>query len=433
MIDKDTLDAVLPLPEIEERRDELVAELKEEGFVITNFHSGGIFYTLLMIVLRIEREFKMFLRAFLNNAFVTHASGAWLDLKATDYSKKRKKAQKARGLVTVSRTDAEGDAVKIEKGHVFKTKKDINGEELRFFVLEATVLQQGARAVDVLVEAEMEGSRYNVPEGQITRSLTFLNGIDEITNGADWITREGSDTEDDESARTRTLRSWSELAQRAIEDAFINTAEGVPGVLFAQADCQHPRGQGTVDVIVTGTAGEATEGLLDAVREAVDKIAGPYDNILVKSSVVVPQDIEVAVTTSDVSDAEEIKGKVLAACSADERRPLTDLVYVEDAEIVRYDIDLTYYIHQNASRSGASIAAAVERAVEEYIVWQSAKLGRDINPSRLIAMLMETGIKRVDIIEPAFTSLQDGSDKTVPQLARLAGPPEIINGGYEDE
>lgn len=108
MIDKDTLDAVLPLPEIEERRDELVTELKEEGFVITNFHSGGIFYTLLMIVLRIEREFKMFLRAFLNNAFVTHASGAWLDLKATDYSKKRKKAQKAQGLVTVSRTDAEG-------------------------------------------------------------------------------------------------------------------------------------------------------------------------------------------------------------------------------------------------------------------------------------------------------------------------------------
>ena len=183
MIDKDTLDAVLPLPEIEERRDELVTELKEEGFVITNFHSGGIFYTLLMIVLRIEREFKQFLRNFLNNAFVTHASGAWLDLKAADYSKKRKKAQKAQGLVTVSRTDAEGDAVKIEKGHVFKTKKDINGEELRFFVLEATVLQQGAWAVDVLVEAEMEGSQYNVPEGQITRSLTFLNGIDEISNG----------------------------------------------------------------------------------------------------------------------------------------------------------------------------------------------------------------------------------------------------------
>lgn len=310
MIDKETLDAVLPVPEIEERRDELVAELKEAGFVVTNFHSGGVFYTLLMIVLRIEREFKMFLRAFLNNAFVTHASGAWLDLKAADYSKKRKKAQKAQGLVTVSRTDTEGDAIKIEKGHVFKTKKDINGEELRFFVLETTVLQQGAQAVDVLVEAEMEGSRYNVPEGQITRSLTFLNGVDEITNAEDWITREGSDTEDDDGLKTRTLRSWAELAARPIEDTFINAAESVPGVLFAQADCQHPRGQGTVDVIVTGTAGEATEGLLDAVREAVDKIAGPYDNILVKSSVVVPQDIEVVVTTDDVSDDDEVEGKV---------------------------------------------------------------------------------------------------------------------------
>ena len=348
MIDKDTLDAVLPLPEIEERRDELVTELKEEGFVITNFHSGGIFYTLLMIVLRIEREFKMFLRAFLNNAFVTHASGAWLDLKATDYSKKRKKAQKAQGLVTVSRTDAEGDAVKIEKGHVFKTKKDINGEELRFFVLEATVLQQGAREVDVLVEAEMEGSRYNVPAGQITRSLTFLNGIDEITNGADWITREGSDTEDDDGLKTRTLRSWSELAARPIEDTFINAAESVPGVLFAQADCQHPRGQGTVDVIVTGTAGEATEGLLDAVREAVDKIAGPYDNILVKSSVVVPQDIEVVVATDDVSDDAEIKGKVASV--------LTELLAVRKG---RKFYELTLSDINHAIRSSYTAATNV--------------------------------------------------------------------------
>lgn len=362
MIDKDTLDAVLPLPDIEERRDELVTELKNEGFVITNFHSGGVFYTLLMIVLRIEMEFKIFLRAFLNNAFVTHASGVWLDLKAADYSKKRKKAQKTQGIVTVSRTDAEADAVKIEKGHVFKTKKDINGEELRFFVLEATVLQQGARAVDVIVEAEMEGSRYNVPEGQITRSLTFLNGVDEIANGPDWITREGSDTEDDDGLKTRALRSWSELAARPIEDTFINAAEGVPGVLFAQADCQHPRGQGTVDVIVTGTAGEATEGLLDAVRVAVDKIAGPYDNILVKSSVVVPQDIKVTVTTDDVSDDKEIEGKVASI--------LTDLLAVRKG---RKFYELTLSDINHAIREGYTASTNVEIATPA----QDVKLDKD--------------------------------------------------------
>lgn len=362
MIDKETLDAVLPVSDIEERRDELTAELKEEGFVITNFHSGGVFYTLLMIVLRIEREFKLFLRNFLNNAFVTHASGAWLDLKAADYSKKRKKAQKTQGLVTLSRTDSEAEAVKIGRGHVFKTKKDINGEELRFFTLEAAVLQQGARSVDVLVEAEVEGSRYNVPEAQITRSLTFLNGIDEITNGPDWITREGSDTEDDDGLKTRTLRSWSELAARPIEDTFINAAEAVPGVLFAQADCQHPRGQGTVDVIVTGTAGDATEGLLEAVREAVDKIAGAYDNILVKSSVTVAQDIEVIVTTSDVTDAEEIKARVAAI--------LTELLAVRKGrkfyELTRSDIN-------HAIRSGYSASTNAEVVTPA----QDVKLDKD--------------------------------------------------------
>ena len=277
MIDKAILDEVLPVPELETLKEEKIAELKEEGFAITNFHSGGVFYTLLLIVLRIKIEFTELLRAILNNMTLTHSTGAWLDIKAADYGKKRKKAQKTQGLVTLSRTNDQGEAVKIEKGHIFKTQKDINGEELRFFAIEAAVLQKGSRSVDVLVEAEKEGSRYNVPEGQITRSLTFLNGIDGISNGEDWIVREGSDTEDDEGLRTRALRSWSELAARSIEDTFINAAEAVQGVLFAQADCDHPRGQGTVDVIVTGTAGEATEGLLDEVREAVDKIAGPYE------------------------------------------------------------------------------------------------------------------------------------------------------------
>lgn len=304
MIDKEILDEVLSVPELEELKEQKIEELQEEGFVVTNFHSGGIFYTLLMVVLRIRIECAELFRSILNNMFVSHASGTWLDLKLADYGKKRKKAQKAQGYVTVKRS-GEGDAIKIPKGHVFKTETDINGEELRFFVTENTVLQKGASSVDVIVEAEKEGSRYNVPPGQISKTLVYLGELDSISNGEDWIIREGSDTEDDESFRGRGLRSWAELSQRAIEDSFINAAEGVAGVLFAQADCTHPRGQGTVDVIVTGTAGEATEGLLKEVRAAVDKIAGPYDNILVKSSQNIEQDIAVTVTISDAALTDE--------------------------------------------------------------------------------------------------------------------------------
>ena len=130
---------------------------------------------------------------------------------------------------------------------------------------------------------------------------------------------------------------------------------------------------------------------------------------------------------------EEIKAKVLAACNDDKRRPLTDYVSVEDPESVDYRIRFTYYIQEGGTESAKALEAAVREKVEQYVTWQCAKLGRDINPSRLISMLMETGIKRVDLIEPAFVSLKDGSGTAAPQLARLDGTPEIINGGYEDE
>lgn len=353
MIEKDILDAVLPVPELEELKDEAVAELKEEGFVITNFHSGGIFYTMLMIALRIKIELLLLAQKILNNMFVTHASGVWLDLKMADYSKKRKKAQKAQGLVTVSRNEKDGEAIKIPKGHVFKTALDINGDELRYFTIRAATLQRGAASVDVPVEAEVEGTKYNVPQDQITRTLTYLGDVT-IGNAADWITQEGSDTEDDESARARTLRAWSELAQRAIEDTFINAAESVVGVLFAQADCDHPRGQGTVDVIVTGTAGEATEGLLEKVRAAVEKISGPYDNILVKSSITVKQDIEVVVTTTDVSEDGDIELRIQTI--------LTELLAVrKDRKL--YELrksDINYALRNNYS--AATNAEIVEPA-----------------------------------------------------------------------
>jgi len=361
MIDKEILNTVLPVPDLMDLKDEKIAELKEDGFVITNFHSGGVFYTILMIVLRIKIELIQLARTILNNMFVSHASGVWLDLKMADYSKKRKKAQKTQGVITVSRLDAEGEAVKIQKGHVFKTVRDINGDELRFFSSSAIVLQKGAISVDVPVEAEMEGIRYNVPAGQITRSLTYLGNIS-ITNNNDWITQEGSDMEDDESARTRTLRSWAELAQRATEDSFINAAESVPGVLFAQADCSHPRGQGTVDVIVTGTAGEATEGLLEAVRVEVEKIAGPYDNLLVKSSVTVPQDIAITVTTADTSADEEISLYITTI--------LTELLTVRKGRKL-YELNLSDINH--AIRSRYSSATNVTITVPE----QDIKLEKD--------------------------------------------------------
>lgn len=129
---------------------------------------------------------------------------------------------------------------------------------------------------------------------------------------------------------------------------------------------------------------------------------------------------------------EEIKRAVLTECSADKVRPLTDLVLVEDAQTVPYDIAFTYYLQTGGAKSAAETSAAVNAAVEKYAAWQCAKLGRDINPDKLREYLCQTGIKRIELTAPAFTVLQDGGDRTVPQVAKL-GTVTVTNGGYEDE
>lgn len=129
---------------------------------------------------------------------------------------------------------------------------------------------------------------------------------------------------------------------------------------------------------------------------------------------------------------EEIKNKVLDACGADEHRPMTDWVKVEDAEVVPYNISFTYYLQNGHSGSAEEITAAVNEAVEQYRVWQRTKMGRDINPDKLREYLYKAGIKRVEMKAPTFTVLRDGKDGSVPQVAK-EGTITVTSGGYEDE
>ncbi|MDR2360503.1 MAG: baseplate J/gp47 family protein [Oscillospiraceae bacterium] len=127
----------------------------------------------------------------------------------------------------------------------------------------------------------------------------------------------------------------------------------------------------------------------------------------------------------------EVKLAIYEACSAKTVRPIGDYVTVADAEMVEYDIYMTYYLNRFSTESAAVIESAVNRAVGEYIAWQSAGIGRDVNPSELHKRVMNAGVKRVDIEFPLFTPLI-GDGETVPQVAKLREL-TVINGGYEDE
>lgn len=136
-------------------------------------------------------------------------------------------------------------------------------------------------------------------------------------------------------------------------------------------------------------------------------------------------DIRILLENGEVPDAQMLQ-LVLDTVNADKVRPFTDYVQVSAPDIVNYNIDVTYYIPSQSESSTAIIQQNVKAALENFKKWQSEKMGRDINPSKLSEMLMSAGIKRLEIRAPAFTQIEDNA-------VAILKTENVIYGGVEDE
>ena len=108
------------------------------------------------------------------------------------------------------------------------------------------------------------------------------------------------------------------------------------------------------------------------------------------------------------------------------RRPMTDLVNVSAPAEVTYTVDLTYYINRSDSARAVAIQEAIQTAVADYLTWQRT-IGRDINPSKLVALVMAAGAKRVTVTAPTYTTVD------AIKVSALSGSPTISYGGLEDD
>ena len=344
MINEDLLDKICPVPDENEEMEKIRDELIKENFIITDLKKGGIFHTIIRIFVKIYIELKKKSRERINNFFVLHADEEWLELKAADFGKKRKQAVKARGYITVERRDY-SEALQILKGHMFKTLSDGNGKEKKYYVLETTVIEAGKQEGRVLVEAEAGGAAYNVANGKITVSMIHLDGVEKVSNKEGWLQLEGADIEDVEAFRTRVGESWSELAELTIADKLKNAARKVEGVIDISIDAQHPRGQGTTDIIVTGANGTATPELLKKVETAVSYLKGNYDDFLCKSVTVVNQDINLTVHVSKGASLTGVKERaegIIRKLMELSKRAEPEALYLDDIRLALKD-GLTEY------------------------------------------------------------------------------------------
>lgn len=112
--------------------------------------------------------------------------------------------------------------------------------------------------------------------------------------------------------------------------------------------------------------------------------------------------------------------------SDEQIRPLTDRVTVKAPETVDYKINVKYFVNQSDLKKVDTIKTAVNAAVDDYIIWQRSKIGRDINPSQLIQQMMSAGAKRVEVTLPVFQVIGKAN------VAKLSSK-TVTYGGLEDD
>lgn len=190
-------------------------------------------------------------------------------------------------------------------------------------------------------------------------------------------------------------------------------------------------------IVDGGAAGVDYNAIYDG--SLIDIVISPTGNLRDRTSLICrvksidAGKINIYALMADGSIASEtIKELILKACNDSTVRPLTDLVSVEDPDVVEYDIEVTYYAQRGSTTSLVELGSAVNDAVAEYQAWQSGRLGRDINPSVLISKLMAVGTKRVEVASPAFRTLRDGTEHEAPQVAKVRSV-TIRSGGWENE
>lgn len=196
------------------------------------------------------------------------ATGEWLNTHVVQVDLTRKAATKARGTVLFLRGDQSGN-IRIPGGRILRTPPDGTGTIYRYVTDDLAVLPEGSDSVAVSVTAEDYGQGGNATVGQICELVTPVEGISGVLNAADWLTEEGADEEGDAGLQLRYTLAWKSQAG-ITRAAYEKAALSVPGVIAVYVSDQHPRGEGTVDVIVQGSAGSPTAKLLEKVRKALE-------------------------------------------------------------------------------------------------------------------------------------------------------------------
>lgn len=118
-------------------------------------------------------------------------------------------------------------------------------------------------------------------------------------------------------------------------------------------------------------------------------------------------DIYVLMSGGEMPTEEELNK--IKAIFTDDVRIMSDLVTVKAPSQAEYGIELKYYCTFGNEAQAVEAVEGAGGAIEVYNEWQTAALGRSINPDQLRAYIKKddgsTGVERVEIVSPVYTAL----------------------------
>ncbi|MCI7078704.1 MAG: baseplate J/gp47 family protein [Veillonellaceae bacterium] len=313
---------------------------------------------------------------------LAYAVGDYLDHIGILVGCTRISASAAKTTIKVKLSAVRESAVMVPKGTRIATEDNVV-----FVTDENTEIAAGSTSVNVGATCETMGAVGNgYGAGEITTIIDHIGYVESMSNVSE--SEGGAEAEDDESYRERI---------RQAPEAF---------------------GSGT-----DGWYTYHTKAVSDLIGDVF--VEGPEDRVAAGEESRPGEVVVYALNKDGTLPGQELKQSIKEYLTTPRVHYLTDMVSVEDPTVEKYDISLTYWIDRADSTQATAIQEAVKSAVSKHVEWQRLKLGRDINPSRLIRDIVVAGAKRVDITAPEFKVIN-------PHSVAIAEHINVVYGGLED-
>ena len=321
-------------------------------------------------------QMALYLDMSAKQSLLKYAFGEYLDNLAALKGITRRQASSAVVTVRFVLSAKRSSAVSIPQGTRVSA-----GSNIFFATTEYNEIPAGEDHIDIVCKCLEEGDTgNNILPGAITTLVDPIAYVDHVINID--TSSGGADTESDDDLRCRIYMAPGSWSTAGSKDAYMYWA-----------------------------------------AEYSDQISDVYIGSPEPGTVL----IEFLMLNGALPEQAMITG--MADYLSDETiRPLTDKVVVKAPDTEKFTISLTYYINRSQRNEAVSIQQKVQDAVNYYRLWQTSKIGRDINPSELIRQVIVAGAKRVEVQSPVFKKLPDG---TVAQCA--ASDVKITYRGLEDD